>query len=39
VIWIPVLVAGVVVVTAAKELAKVVDARRPKPVPVRVPTK
>ena len=39
VIWVPVLVAGVVVVTAAKELAKALDARRPKPVPVKVPAK
>jgi hypothetical protein len=39
VIWVPVLVAGVVVVAAAKELAKALDARRPKPVPVKVPAK
>jgi hypothetical protein len=37
-IWVPILVAGVVVVTAAKELAKVVEAKRPKPAPVRVPS-
>lgn len=38
-IWVPVLVAGVAVVTAAKELAKQVAAARPKPAPVRVPSK
>lgn len=40
VILVPILVAaGVVVVAGAKELAKAVDAARPKPVPVRVPAK
>jgi hypothetical protein len=39
VIWVQVLVAGVVVVTAAKELAKAVDAKRPRPAKVRVPAK
>ena len=38
-IWVPVLVAGVVVAAAAKELAKLVDAKRPKPVAVKVPAK
>jgi len=38
-IWVPVLVAGVVVVAAAKELAKLVGDKRPKLAPVRVPAK
>jgi hypothetical protein len=39
VIWVPVVVAGVVVAGLAKELAKAIEQARPKPAPVRVPAK
>jgi len=41
--WIPILVVGVAAAGAmaagARELARAVDARRPRPAPVKVPAK